>query len=362
VIVPADRMKSVQRSLIRRVVDAAPPGSIHLGLGEIRLPAHPLLKQWALEGLREDVHHYTPNAGLPELRALVAGQYGLPPEGACVAVGVEEALYDVLVTYIGPGDRVLLPVPTYPAYATIVAMCGGQAVSFNLSPEDGFGFNEAALDAALPGMRALLLCNPSNPLGTQLSADQVRLVAQACHRHGVLLIADEIYRDLWLRERGQTFAGQPGDVIVLGGLSKSHGMTGWRLGWAVGAPELIAPVINAHQYVCTCAPALSQRMALHALAPEGDAVAAHYRAELKANLALLLEGLRGLPFTPVPPDAAPYLLLRCGQPGLHRRALDAGVITIPGEAFGLGEGWIRLSYGIAREDLEEAIKRIHRVM
>jgi hypothetical protein len=197
---------------------------------------------------------------------------------------VEEALYDVLVTYIGPGDRVLLPVPTYPAYATIVAMCGGQAVPLILSPDDGFAFDEAALDAALPGMRALLLCNPSNPLGTLLSADSVRMVPRPPQARRELIATKSTATVL--RERGQSFAGQrPSSCWAA--LSKSHGMNG--CGWAGrGAPELIAPVINAHQYVARA----PRAFAAHGAARPGAGRrcgGGALRAALAANLALLLE-------------------------------------------------------------------------
>ena len=353
---PAPRMAHVRRSLIRRIVDAAPAGSVHLGLGEIRLPLHPLLAAAAQRELQAGGLYYTPNAGLPALREAVGRRCGLPPEGVCITAGAAEGLYAALTAYIGPGHRVLLPVPAYPAYETIVNMAGGTCETIPLHPEHGFRLDIAALTEHLPGARALVLCNPSNPLGTRLPDDDLLLLAEMCARHGVLLLVDEIYRELWLREPGATLAGHE-NVLVVGGLSKSHALTGWRIGWVVGQAPLVAPVVDAHQYIATCAPALSQRMALFALSEEGEAVGADVRRTLQANMETLLHGLRDTPLAPLMPDAAPYVWCRC-RPGGHARLLQAGVITIPAEAFGYTGSWLRISCAVQQADLQEGLRRI----
>lgn len=351
-------MNHVRRSLIRRIVDAAPSGSVHLGLGEIRLPLHPLLRQAAERALAAADLFYTPNAGLPQLRSAIAARYGLDAEGVCVTVGAAEGLYAALTAYIGPGDRVLLPTPAYPAYETIICMAGGMCEPFPLLPDDAFRLDTDVLAQRLPGAKALVLCNPSNPLSTRLDSVAVQRLAALCEQHGVLLLADEIYRDLWLHSVGESFIAHGGNVLVVGGLSKSHALTGWRLGWVVGTPELVAPVIDAHQYICTCAPALSQRVALFALSEEGRAVGEEIRRRLALNMDMLLEGLRGLPLEPLPPDASPYVWCRALIPNAHARLLEAGVITIPGDAFGMAGDWLRISCGVPEADLREGLRRM----
>ncbi|HYP54299.1 MAG TPA: aminotransferase class I/II-fold pyridoxal phosphate-dependent enzyme, partial [Pyrinomonadaceae bacterium] len=222
--------------MIRQVFDRALPGSINLGLGEPDLPTPDVIREAAARVVREEQNGYTQHAGLPALRERVADDYQFTrgkPGRVVVTAGSQEALYLALLTLVDEGDEVLLPDPGFVAYPTIVRMAGGTPVFYKLPASSDFEFDAEDFRRRLtPRTRAVVLISPSNPTGRTLSAEDLAAMAAALEGSGAYLVSDEIYRELYYTtERPPSASDFYPRTLVVGGLSKSLSMTGWRLGW-----------------------------------------------------------------------------------------------------------------------------------
>ena len=369
--VPAERLKNVRKSATRVLYDSAPPGSINLGLGEPDFATPEVVRRAAVQFIEQGFVGYTPNAGIRPLREQVAAYHS---EGArtpfsadqvCVMNGSEEALFAVLMTIAGPGDEVLLPDPCYLAYPPIVEMAGARATYYRMPAARGFAFDRDSFDGAITDKtKVVILLSPSNPTSRVIARDDLRFIAERLQSTNVTVIADEIYRELYFDERPATISEFYDRTVIISGLSKSMSMTGWRLGWCVGPEEIIRHVTVMHQYVSTCASGVSQRAAIAAFTDEGRRATAEMRDELKRRrdvMARAVERDLRMPF--VQGEGAYYIMLDVSRFGpsmdTAMAVLKEGVITVPGAAFGAeGEGYLRLSFSIAPDLIEEGIRRL----
>lgn len=281
--------------------------------------------------------------------------------------GSQEAVACAVLACVDPGDEVLVPDPGFLAYPTLVRLAGGVPVAYRLDAARGFAFDAGAFAAALTDRtRAVILNSPSNPTGAVLTADDLRTIGSLCAAAGVQVIADEIYRDLYFTPEPPPSAADhvPG-AIVVAGLSKSLGMTGWRLGWALGPAEAIAAITAVHQYLTTSASAVSQRAALAGFGPEAEAAIAQFRELLRGRRDVMLELLAEAGLACAAPQGAFYLFVDVSRFGpsvaVAERLLEHGLITVPGSAFGeQGEGYLRLSFASEVEVLREGVERLRR--
>jgi aspartate aminotransferase len=322
----------------------------------------------------------------------VADYLGYPdPANILICNGAEEALYITLQGLVNEGDNIAIPDPDYPAYPTLVSLAGGQTVRLpfpdfdvdatssvdatscrinvnatscrlrDKKPQDDVPTiklqDEASTlelwEALLIGCKALLLSHPSNPSGFRFSASEFEQLAQILNRHGVILIVDEIYKDLYFDfpyEPDYTIINR---VIRIGGLSKSHLMSGWRIGWLAGSTPEVSELTKLKQYISTCAAWPSQKLAEFALTQ--SSLVDDVRRQLSHNRDLCLATL---PFAKVhAPMAGPYMMLRC-QDGLEyaKDLLHKGIITVPGIAFGkVTQGYVRINIGVKPPLLERAL-------
>src|SRR5262245_50421025 len=205
---PADRLQNVRKTAVRRMHDNAPPGSINLGLGEPDFRTPDVVRHEAIRSINEDQTGYTANAGLAELRRLIgsyhsessARQFG--PDSVCVMNGSEEALFCVLMSMLGPGDEVLLPDPGFLAYPTIAEMAGARVTRYRLPASSGFAFDRQSFQNALTEKtRLVFVHSPSNPTGKLLDREDLRFIGRLVDDLPAYLVSDEIYRDLYYRER-----------------------------------------------------------------------------------------------------------------------------------------------------------------
>jgi aspartate/methionine/tyrosine aminotransferase len=363
-------MDGIERTLIRRIFDAAPPGSINLGLGQPDLPTPPGVALAGIAGIARGMTGYTSTAGDPELRAAVARRYpwiASGPDHVVVTIGSQEALFTSAMTLLDPGDEVLVPDPGYPAYPIVVRLLGGTAVPYPLRPERGFRVDPGDVLAALtPRTRLVILCSPSNPTGAMDAPEDLERLAGGLGAHGVPWISDEIYAGFaYDRPAASISRFAPEGGLVISGLSKDLSMTGWRVGWAVGPAPIVARIIAAHQYVVTCASSVSQAAARDALGPRGDVERATYLEIFRRRRALMAEELGRIDRLPVTmPDGAFYFFvdvrgfgssLTIAERLLGRRK----VITIPGEAFGPGgAGFLRISFAATDEDIRAGVRAL----
>lgn len=358
----ARRLQGLELSLIRQIIQTAPPGAINLALGELGFPLPEILRQKALKLLREATPVYTPNAGIPELREAIANLYpGCDPESVCVCNGVEEAIFVSMLTLLDPGDKVAIPDPDYPAYPAIAKILDCEVIRLPFA-DDLLSVDWNVWESLLKsGVKALILSHPSNPCGHIFSAEEVERLVNICEASGITLIVDEIYGSLAFEGSVPSFYGHTRNLFVLGGLSKSHCMSGWRIGWTVSPPELASAVIKARQYVSTCSNWLSQHLAVFALSESGSVAAVDVLEQLKTSRKLALRMLEPYRKDLLVPTATPYLMLRVKGDDLQlcRNLASKGVICVPGRAFGAAsQGWIRLNIAVPPNKLETALRTI----
>ena len=367
---PARRLRGIQKSMIRQVFDRARPGSINLGLGEPDLPTPDVVRREAARVVTEEQNGYTTHAGLPLLRERVVSEYpqlSLTPEQVVITAGSQEALYLALLTLVDEGDEVLIPDPGFVAYPTIVKMAGGVPKFYRLPASNGFAFDADDFRRALTPRTKVVVCiSPSNPTGRVLSRAELRAMAEALAGSGAYVVSDEIYRELYFtKERPSSVTEfRPERALVIGGLSKSMSMTGWRLGWLCGDADVVRSALVLHGYTTTCASTVSQKAGLAAWtaeAAEARRAARRTFRERRDHLLGLLSNELGL--RAVEPEGAFYVMVDVSAHGdsmtVAERLLEGGVITVPGAAFGTeGEGYLRVSFCADLPILSEGVKRM----
>jgi aspartate/methionine/tyrosine aminotransferase len=368
---PAARLRGIEKSLIRQVFDRARPGSINLGLGEPDLPTPDVIRQAATRVILGEQNGYTTHAGLPALRERVVSDYPYlesKPERVVITAGSQEALYLALMTLVDKGDEVLLPDPGFVAYPTIVRMAGGVPRFYKMPSAQGFSFDMEEFRRALtPRTKAIVCISPSNPTGRTLSTEDLRAMSSALEDTGCYVISDEIYRELYYTlEKPATISDFYPRTLVIGGLSKSMSMTGWRVGWLCGDDEVIRSSLILHGYVTTCASTISQKAALAAWTVEAEQARAGFRERFHRRRDYLLAlvetelGLRG-----ITPDGAFYAMVGIGSElssiQVAEEMLEHKVITVPGVAFGAeGEGYLRVSFCANEDKLALGVERMKR--
>lgn len=361
-------------SIIRAINARKKPGDIDLCMGEPTLRPDPAPFEAATEWVRRNGCPYTPNAGWDELRERIAAYYALPggpgKAGVCVTIGSEEALYLAIKTVVDPArDEVLVVEPAYLAYAKLCMLEGIRHRSVALRSEDGFAPRaDAVLEALGPDTRLVVISSPVNPTGRVWPEAELRALAEGlAARPGppVYVLSDEVYRELYFTpEPPLSVAEVYPHTLVAGSLSKSNALTGLRLGWLVGPPEVVAAAIKVHQFVNTAASTFSQAVALE-LFRDPASLAAHRPHYRHMRAALLAAAERhGVPH--LPPEGTFYCLLKLPEHLAHdslgaveRLLEEQRVVAVPGTAFGeSGEGWLRLSWVVGEDQLDEAMRRI----
>ncbi|MFY9608327.1 MAG: aminotransferase class I/II-fold pyridoxal phosphate-dependent enzyme [Blastocatellia bacterium] len=368
---PAQRLKTIRKSATRRLFDLAPPGSINLGLGEPDFAVPPVVRDEAIRVINEESLGYTPNSGIAPLKAKIAeyhsGGLATPysPASVCVMNGAEEAIFNVMMSILEPGDEALLPDPCYLAYQPIAEIAGATQAYYHLRASRQFEFDRASFEAALSDRTRLVVINsPANPTSTSLTREDLQFIAARLAGSNIYAMADEIYRDFYFAEQPASLSEFYDKTIIVSGLSKMMSMTGWRIGWAVGPEVVIKHVTVLHQYVSTCASAITQKAAVAAFCDEGRRATAAMREELARRREVMTRAIeRELALPYVAGDGAYYVMLDVSRHGPSEevaiKLLESGVITVPGGAFGTeGEGHLRLSYCFAPSLIEEGIRRI----
>jgi aspartate/methionine/tyrosine aminotransferase len=368
---PPKRLQGIEKSVIRKISDRAKPGSIGLGLGEPDLPTPDVIRRAAVSVITDTQNGYTLQAGLPALRERVAADYphmNLSSDDVVITAGSQEALYLALMTLVEEGDEVLIPDPGFVAYPTISQMAGGRPVFYRLPAKKDFGFDLEDFKKRLTSRTRVVVCiSPSNPTGRALQPDELREIARAVAESGsgAYIVSDEIYRDLYYSpERPASISEFYPQTIVISGLSKSMSMTGWRLGWICGDKDVIRSALVLHGYVTTCASSISQKAALAAWTAEAEQARDQHRRifrERRNYLVPLIQVEAGLRC--VAPDGAFYTMVDISRYGssveVAEAMLEAGVVTVPGSAFGSeGEGFLRVSFCADLPVLAEGVARM----
>jgi len=360
------------RQMANRVAQYKDVLSLTLGQPDFPTPTH--IVEAAAEAARTGKTVYTPNAGLAELRdaaaAFVRTKYGLDYRGAdetLVTVGASQAIDMALRTILEPGCEVVLPGPVYPGYEPLIRLCGALPVYVDVT-DSGFKLTAEKLEPALTERtRCVILASPSNPTGAAMSVDELAALAELLSRRDLFVISDEIYSELVYDRPHVSVASFPGmreRTIVVNGLSKSHSMTGWRIGFTFAPAAITQHMVKVLQYNVTCAASVSQYAAIAALtAGIDDALPmreAYVRRRDYAYARLVAAG-----FDVAKPEGAFYIFPSVRKFGLdstsfaYRLLEEHRVAVVPGNAFTpFGEGFVRLSYACSMETLAAALDRI----
>jgi aspartate aminotransferase len=355
---------------------------IHLEIGEpdFDTPAH--VVEAGCRALRDGHTHYTPTAGIPELREAIAGDVArsraidVGPEQVVVTPGGKPIMFFSILALVEEGDEVLLPNPAFPIYESMVNFVGGRPVFVPLRQEHGFRFDLDEFEAGLGERTRLVILNsPANPTGGALTAGDIAGLADILRgRPDVYVLSDEIYSRLLYTGDFASIAseeglGPDGRTIILDGFSKTYAMTGWRLGYGVMPAPLAEEMAKLQVNSNSCTGAATQYAGLAALQGPQDAVDTML-AEFRARRDLVVSGLNELPGVEcITPQGAFYAFPHIEETGYRADELadllldEAGVACLSGTAFGRhGENHLRLSYANSRENISRALERMGEVL
>lgn len=357
---------------------AAAQGAINLGQGFPDLPEPPELIRAAQQALADKGNQYPPMRGLSALRQQIAAYYEreqgivLGEEQVLVTSGATEALAAAILGLVRPGDEVVLVQPLYDAYLPLVQRAGGIARFVNLAPPD-WALPPGALEAAISARTRLLVLNtPNNPLGSLIDRTTLEAIAVMAEKHGVIVLCDEVWEAM-LADGAQHFSplavpGLAERTVKVGSAGKVFSLTGWKVGWACAAPDLIGTIAASHQFLTFTTPPALQWAVAEGLALPAEWHAAH-RARYHAGRARLVEGLQAAGFAVLPSAATWFVTIDLAASGIalddvtfcERLIPEAGVAAIPISAFYAEApltGYVRLCFAKGDGTLDAAVERL----
>ena len=373
----SQKIQNIKPSGIRKFFDILEEmtDAISLGIGEPDFVTPWHIRDAGIYSLERGHTKYTSNAGMLELRREIANylrrrfdlEYDYTNQ-ILVTVGGSEAIDLAIRVLVNPGDEVIIPVPSFVCYGPLTEMAGGVPVYVELTAENGFRLTPEQLKAAItPRTKALVLPFPSNPTGGIMERRDLEAIAQVLKDNDIMVISDEIYAELTYGQRHVSPANltQLYDrTVVVNGFSKSHAMTGWRMGYVCAPQPVIAAMTKLHQFGIMSAPTTSQYAAIEAMR-SGDEDIAHMREEYDGRRRYLVENLNRIGLDCFEPKGAFYVFPCIRSSGLssdefcERFLREEKVAVIPGTAFGPGgEGYVRACYASSMRDLTESISRL----
>ena len=377
------QLDKIQVSLIRQFDQAISeiPRVLRLTLGEPDFTTPDHVKEAAKRAIDQDQSYYTGMSGLLTLRQaasdFVKEKYQLdynPENEILVTIGATEALSATLTAILEEGDKVLLPAPAYPGYEPIVNLVGAEIVEIDTT-ENGFVLTPEMLEKAIleqgDKLKAVILNYPANPTGITYSREQLEALAAVLRKYEIFVVCDEVYSELTYTGENHVSLGTMlrDQTIIINGLSKSHAMTGWRLGFIFAPANFTAQLIKSHQYLVTAANTMAQHAAVEALTAGKDD-AEPMKKEYIQRRDYIIDKMTDLGFEIIKPDGAFYIFAKIpagyNQDSfafLKDFAQKKAVAFIPGAAFGqYGEGYVRLSYAASMGTIREAMKRLEEYM
>lgn len=371
------KARNIPPSGIRKFFDLVleTEGVISLGVGEpdFTTPWH--IREACIYSLEKGFTSYTSNHGILELRELVSRCFRKdfdidydPINEILVTTGVSEAADLAFRAVINPGDEVIVPEPCYVSYKPSVFLAGGEPVPLSTCEEDEFRITADEIEKSITDKtKALVLSYPNNPTGAVMRKNDLEEIADVANEHDLVVISDEVYDKLTYNGSHTCFSSLSGmkeRSVILNGFSKSHAMTGLRIGYALGSEEIIGAMTKIHQYTMLCAPITAQMGAIEALR-NGEEEMRKMVREYDRRRRLIVNGLNKLGLECFEPKGAFYAFPSIKSTGLSseefagRLLKEHKVAAVPGDVFGeCGAGYLRCSYATSREELVEALSRI----
>ncbi|HEY3310113.1 MAG TPA: pyridoxal phosphate-dependent aminotransferase [Anaerolineales bacterium] len=375
------RVIGLKPSGIRKFFDIAATMQevISLGIGEPDFTTPQPILEAGIRSLQAGETHYTSNSGKMELRQGIADNlqrlYGVkydPVSEIIATVGVSEALYLTFVALLDPGDEVIIPTPCFVSYQAEVYLAGGVPVEIPSKMENNFQVDPDEVRAAItPRTKVIFIGYPSNPTGAVAERETLMEIARIAIEHDLMVVSDEIYDRLVYGFKHVCFPALGEELkrrtVLLGGFSKSHAMTGWRIGFAAAPREIIQGLVRIHQYTIMSAPTTAQDAAIEAL--KADFYVDEMVQEYDRRRKLIVNGLNRLGLTTFEPRGAFYAFPNVKISGMDSETFaetllhEEHVAVVPGTAFGAGgEGFVRCSYATSYEKIEEALRRMEKFL
>ena len=368
---------TIEPSGIRKFFDIVSEmdDAISLGVGEPDFDTPWHIRDEGIYSLEKGRTFYTSNAGLKELKIEISKyldrRFGLSYDynkEMLVTVGGSEAIDIAMRAMLDPQDEVLIPQPSYVSYVPCCVLANGTPVPIELKAENEFRLTAEELEAAItPKTKLLVMPFPNNPTGAVMEKKDLEAVAEVVKKHDLFVLSDEIYAELTYLDNHVSIASIPGmreRTIVINGFSKSHAMTGWRLGYACGPEVIIKQMLKIHQFAIMCAPTTSQYAAVEALR-NGDEDVAMMREEYNGRRRYVLERFKEMGLSCFEPFGAFYAFPCIRDLGMTsdefatKLLQTKKVAVVPGTAFGAcGEGFLRISYAYLGDDLRIALDRV----
>ena len=348
------------------------------GAGEPHFATPRHIKDAAIDAIEKNFTRYTNVAGIPEVRKAIVDRHACDfgsdyaPDECVFTTGGKLALFNAIQVLVDHGDEVILPVPYWVSFKDIIQYAGGTAVMVETDEAENFRLTAKMIeDAITPKTKAIILNTPSNPSGAVVAPEDLEAIVRLAHKHRIYVLLDECY--VYLNFTGEIVSGASftdckEHVIVLGSLSKTYAMTGWRAGFALGPKAIIAAMSKLQSQSTSNAASMVQRASIAALSGSQECVA-EMRAEYITLRDRVLEGFKTIPgLTCTVPQGAFYVYPNIrnfiGKGGITSAAdlvakllSEAHVVVVPGEAFGTNEH-IRLSYAVSHEVVDEGVKRM----
>lgn len=351
---------------------------VDFGAGEPHFSTPRHIKDAAIAAIDANFTRYTVVPGIPDVRKAIVERHACDfgsdysIDEAIFTTGGKLALFNTLQILVDHGDEVILPVPYWVSFKDIIQYAGGKVVFLETSEAESFRITADAIERAItPRTKAIILNSPSNPAGSVVTAEDLERIVQVAHERGIFLLLDECY--VYLNYAGKPVSGgsftwAKEHIVVLGSLSKTYAMTGWRAGFALAPKPVIANLSKLQSQSTSNATSFVQKAAIAALSGSQECVA-EFRAEFADLRDYMLEKVRAIPgVTCTRPEGAfyvyPNISAYLGKGGIRtatelatRMLHEAHVVTVPGEAFGTAEH-VRISYPVTKQNIDEGTRRM----
>jgi len=362
-----------------RALEAQGRKIIHLEIGEPDFDTPLFIREAAIKAMANSRTHYTPAAGIPELRQAVCEEVKrrrgvtVHPENVVVTPGAKPIIYFPITALIEEGDEVIYPNPGFPIYESVIEFVGGKAVPLHLKEEKEFRFDLNELESLItPRTRMIIINSPHNPTGGILTLDDVRAIAAIARSQNIVILADEVYKNIVYEHEHASILSEPDMLdrtILLDGFSKTYAMTGWRLGFGVMPAPLAEKVEQLMINSNSCTATFVQDAGVAALRGPQDEIDAFVR-EFRRRRDIMVNGLNQIKGVRcLKPGGAFYCFPNISRLPLSSKQLadlllnEAGVAVLSGTAFGkYGEGYLRLSYANSIENIQEALRKMKKAI
>ncbi|MBB6454840.1 aminotransferase [Salirhabdus euzebyi] len=371
-----EHAKNIQISGIRKffnlVADKKDVISLTIGQPDFQTPNH--VKEAGKAAIDQNFTTYTHNAGMLSLREAIRNfihekyELNYDPETEIIAtVGASQAIDITFRTVLRPGDEVILPGPIYPGYEPLIRLAGATPIFADTTKTNFKVTAELLNEYITPKTKCIVLPYPSNPTGVSLTRGELKEIVDVLKGKPIFVLADEIYSELSYETEHVsigTFPELRGQTIIVQGLSKSHSMTGWRIGYLLAPKNIAKHILKVHQYNVSCPSSISQYAALEAL-KNGKEDPIEMKKEYKKRMEFVYDSLLSMGLNPIKPDGAFYIFPKFPIEKMTSFELGidlvekVGLALVPGDAFSsLGQGYMRLSYAYNFETLKKGMERL----